>query len=61
MYIVLPLLDTLTSAPIHTLHTLWVHAHPHTYVDMHGRHDVYGVFVHMCVCVFVYECEVCIN
>lgn len=56
MYIVLPLLDTLTGAPIHTLHT-----HPHTYLDMHGRHVVcdYGVFVHMCV--FVYECEACSN
>lgn len=52
MYIVLPLLETLTSAPIHTLHTHFgVHTHPHTYLDMHSRHEVcdHGVFVHMCV------------
>lgn len=47
MYIVLPLLDTPTST----------HTSTHTYLDMHGRHDVCdsGVFVHMCVYVCVID------
>lgn len=53
MYIMLPFLETLNT---HTHFAREAHTHMHTYLDMHGRHDVCvsDVFVHMCVCVCVW-------
>lgn len=55
MYIVLPLLDTLTSAPIHTLHTHfgYTHIHTHIWICTAGMMSVTMVYLYICVCMCV--------
>lgn len=64
MYIVLPLLDT--STPIHTLHINHRHIqYTSTHIFGYARWAwclwLWCIWTYVCVCVIVYECEVCIN
>lgn len=55
MYIVLPLLDTLTSAPIHTFHFGYMHIHTHIWICTAGMMSV--TLVCLCImCVYVCLC-----
>lgn len=47
MYIVLPLLDTLTGTPIYTLCT---HIHTHIWICTAGMWSVTMVYLYICVC-----------
>lgn len=55
MYIVLPSLDTLTSAPVHTLHTHlgYIHICTHIWICTAGMTSVTMVYLYICVCMCV--------
>ena len=53
MYIVLPLLDTLTSAPIHTFHFGSMHIHTHIWICTAGMMSVTVSVHYVCLCMSV--------